>query len=99
VPLEVHVRIEEADALAVVGDQADERSSELAQAVCEELSVPGAIRIETGATCLRARASDRVRRSKSPWHVHCETCTGSPSTTASWRWHVTGQRTDSCAAE
>jgi galactokinase len=46
-PLGVEVHVEAADALTVVGDQADARSAELARAVCEELGVPDAIRVET----------------------------------------------------
>jgi galactokinase len=45
--LGVTVRIEEADALVVEGDQADARSAELARAVCAELRVRDAIRVST----------------------------------------------------
>jgi galactokinase len=44
--LRVSVRVEAASALAVVGEHTDARSIELARAVCAELSVPDAIRIE-----------------------------------------------------
>jgi galactokinase len=45
--LGVTVRIEEADALVVEGEQADARSAELACAVCAELGVRDAIRVST----------------------------------------------------
>ena len=48
VPLSVTVEIAPADELLVVGPQVDARSSDLARAVCEELDVPDAIRIEMG---------------------------------------------------
>src|SRR4051812_24003400 len=48
-PLGLGIRVEvaSADALAVVGDQADARSQELARAVCAELGVSDAIRVTT----------------------------------------------------
>src|SRR4051812_48310486 len=45
--LEVRVRVQPADALSVGGPHADARSAELAAAVCAELGVPDALRIET----------------------------------------------------
>jgi galactokinase len=45
----VSVQLQPADALAVDGSQADERSHELARAVCAELSVPESVRVEVAA--------------------------------------------------
>src|SRR5436190_17279844 len=45
--LELRVRVQPADALSVGGPHADARSAELAAAVCAELGVPDALRIET----------------------------------------------------
>jgi galactokinase len=45
--LRVDVRIEPADSLRVEGGHADARSAELARAVCAELGVPDALRIDT----------------------------------------------------
>jgi galactokinase len=45
--LAIQVRVERADALRVDGEHADARSAELASAVCAELGVPDALRIET----------------------------------------------------
>jgi galactokinase len=50
--LGVTVRIEEADTLSVRGEQVDGRSAALASAVCAELGVPDALRIEASGDLL-----------------------------------------------
>jgi galactokinase len=47
--LGVSVQLQPADALVVEGSQADERSQDLARAVCAELSVPEAVRVDVVA--------------------------------------------------